>query len=230
MSYVLGIDTTSAELSIGLLKDNQPVCGYSRYIRNSHAEQITHAVRFVLDSNRLSAEDITHAGIAIGPGSFTGLRIGAAFLKGFFFSRDTMALPISSLHSVAEAWPGRSGSLVVAFDARQGQVFAATFDLEGESMRRTSDDALIPAADLQAKLDSGANCIYDRLGNTRSDTFSPYVDNVKVLSVENAMLQRGLACARIAGRQLDKEDPWLPPADILPRYMQESRAETRRKR
>ena len=55
MNYVLGIDTSSVELGIGLVKGDLPVMGISRYLRNSHAEHISQSVDFLLSTNNVSA-------------------------------------------------------------------------------------------------------------------------------------------------------------------------------
>jgi len=230
MSWILGIDTASAELSIGLLHDGKPVISCSRYVRNSHAEHITRAVNFVLDSSGISAADISHAGIAVGPGSFTGLRIGIAFLKGFFLTHDTPILPISSLESMAEAYHGDSGIIISVMDARHDNVFCARFKREGSTLIRRTDDQIITVQSFSISYKKHDTILIDTLGYTKSSLFSVLNEWGNVRLVNETPLQRGLACAGIALRSVDDTSVWKQSTDILPNYMQPSYAEIKRKR
>ena len=177
MSWILGIDTSSAELSLGLLKDGEPFLSCSRYARNSHAEHITSAMNFLLESSGIEPADISHAGIAVGPGSFTGLRIGISFLKGFFLTSNTPILPISSLHSMAESFTCKDGSLVAIMDARQDRIFCAKFESGKDSLKRVSDDELVSLQTQDKIFKKDETLLIDTSGHSKSsvpDSFKDY--------------------------------------------------------
>jgi tRNA threonylcarbamoyladenosine biosynthesis protein TsaB len=227
MSWIVGLDTSSAELSIGLVHEGKPFVSYVRYIRHSHAEHITGAVRFLFDSAGIDASQIQHAGVAVGPGSFTGLRIGISFLKGLFFNRDTLLLPVSSLHSMAYSFAlfHSSASIVCAMDARQGKVFHARFTKDNNAVRRDLDDRLASAAEFCASCRDEVAVVTDTLGYRKSSVFSVLPDDTLTFPVETTPLQRGMACAMIAAR-MDKNSPlWKKAVDIVPEYLQSSYAE-----
>jgi tRNA threonylcarbamoyladenosine biosynthesis protein TsaB len=229
MSYILGIDTSSIELCIGLFKDNQPVMSVSRYLRNSHAEHITQCIDFLLVSNKISAQDIGYAAIAVGPGSFTGLRIGIAFLKGFFFRREAKALPVSSLESMAGSWHVSGRNVVAASDARNSEVFWARFNLENGIVTRLTDDVLSPLDDFKSAIAADDIVITDTLGYAKSTAFDFLSNRPDTYSVEKNPLSRGISCAMIAASRINDTGLWRNPSDISPLYMNTSAAEKKQK-
>ncbi|HMD69323.1 MAG TPA: tRNA (adenosine(37)-N6)-threonylcarbamoyltransferase complex dimerization subunit type 1 TsaB [Chitinivibrionales bacterium] len=228
MEHTLGIDTSSIELGIGLVSGGRPVMAVSRYLRNSHAEHISQAVDYLLAANKVKPLEISHAAIAVGPGSFTGLRIGIAFLKGFFFGRDGRVLPVSSLESMAGAWPAQEARIVCASDARNGQVFWARFEKRNGIVARLSDDVLSPVDEFKQAVSNNDIVITDTLGYAKSAAFNFLRGRTSVFPVEEFPLQRGLSCATIAGLRADDSAGWTTADHIVPRYLSEVQAEKKR--
>ncbi len=229
MTWILGIDTASTQLDLGLVNDGAAVCSYSRYSPGSHAEHIAQAVEFFLKTNDITPDTICCAGVTVGPGSFTGLRIGIAFVKGFFLTRATRALPVSSLEAIAMAWNGADGTFEVGMDARQDQVFCARFSKEGGTVTRLTDDSRKPLQSFLRSLDSVDFVLVDTLGYKKSRVPQAAADCTRAYTLDSHPLLRGLAAARKASELAGVGDEWLSPPELLPRYLQESAAETRKK-
>jgi tRNA threonylcarbamoyladenosine biosynthesis protein TsaB len=225
MSYLLGIDSSSIELGVGLVKNGLPVMAVSRYLRNSHAEQITQCVEYLLCSNSITAADIVQAGIATGPGSFTGLRIGIAFLKGFFFGRAAQVLPVSSLESMAGSWNVNRRNIVCASDARNGEVFWARFLNANKTTTRLTEDVLSSLEHFKTGILDDDIVLTDTLGYSKSTVFDFLKDRPDTYSVEQYPLQRGLSCASIASQRTEKTGMWIAAGQVTPKYLNESRAE-----
>ena len=219
MNYVLGIDTSSIELGIGLTQGTQPVMAVSRYLRNSHAEHIAQCMDYLLKSNNVSAKDITHAGIAIGPGSFTGLRIGIAFLKGFLFGSNTPVLSISSLESMAGSWHLNESTILCASDARNDQVFWARFKKSKDATTRLTRDAIIPAHEFKTVINDNDVVLTDTLGYGKSVVFNFLKDRPDAYSVQGYPLQRGLSCAMLAAKKIEDTSVWKTAGQIIPEYL-----------
>jgi len=220
MSVILGIDTSSTELGIGLFRDNQAIASYSRFIRNSHAEHITQAVAMLLDGCTLGPADITHIAASEGPGSFTGLRIGMAFIKGFCAQSGVCVLPVSSLFILAHgAGAAARGSVVAAIDARRDEVFCARFRRENNGIIRETDDALVEAAEFRALLRDGDCIVTDTMGFERSTVFGFLAAAAGHVPVERHPFCRGLSCAATGAAHLAASELWKKPVDILPRYL-----------
>jgi|GEM_PF-713323 universal bacterial protein YeaZ len=219
MSYILGIDTSSGELGVGLADERQGLLGVSRYMRNSHAEHISRSIEFLLASCAVKSLDIGCIAAAVGPGSFTGLRIGISFIKGFCFGRDIKVLPVSSLESAATAWNNREKPIAVAFDARNGEVFWARFTPQGDTLARTHDDVLTPIDQFRDGLEKGDIIITDTLGHVKSAVFDFLEGRPGVYALEKFPVQRGLACARVAIQAINDPSRWVNAGEIMPKYL-----------
>ena len=163
-----------------------------------------------------------------GPGSFTGLRIGIAFLKGFFFGRDARVFPVSSLESMAGSWNARRARIVCASDARNGEVFWARFERTDDTISRLSPDALAPEDEFRNALDAGDVVITDTLGYGKSRAFAFLKERPNAFSVERCPLQRGLSCAMIAAKRIGDAAGWTTADRVLPRYLHAVSAEKKR--
>ncbi len=230
MSCILGVDTSSSELSVGLLRDGETIVSCSRYVKNSHAEHIAAIIQFVLSSAQCTIEEVTHAAIAVGPGSFTGLRIGISFLKGLLFDRAIPLLPISSLQSLAASLHGDDRSILSLMDARQNRMFLGKFSASQKGFKRLEEDALIEFDQFDAYDDKKSVLLVDTLGYARSTLPKLLSATGRVKTVDTLTLQRGTACARLASGVLEEKKLWKQSSDVLPNYMQLSYAERRCKK
>jgi len=119
----------------------------------SHTASLPALVERVLGDAGLALEDVEGIAVSIGPGSFTGLRIGLALAKGLAFAGGLPLVGVPTLEALAwvvDAAPGTS--VCAALDARKREVYAALFALEAGGPRRlTPDLALAPEA-LAARL------------------------------------------------------------------------------
>ncbi len=228
MKWFLGIDTSGIELSIGLVCDSMPVASYNRYIKNGHAECIAESIDFLCKRESVSPRQLSGVGIVTGPGSFTGLRVGIAFLKGFAFDSTLHALPISSLYNTAYAVGKHSvTSCTVLFDARQQRVFRADFEWKGDVLYRKTDDCLLPSTELHGACSLSETIIYDCLGNTRSPIPEAIQKNGHAIDIAKTPVQRGLACAIRTSKEQDNSSLWTRSESILPRYLSASYAESK---
>ncbi|MFP4012711.1 MAG: tRNA (adenosine(37)-N6)-threonylcarbamoyltransferase complex dimerization subunit type 1 TsaB [Chitinispirillaceae bacterium] len=226
MSFVLGIDTSSTDLGVGLYHNKTAQASVCRFVRNSHAEHITQAVRMVFQLSGISADQITHVAVSVGPGSFTGLRIGLGYVKGLCLFGDQKVLPLSSLHVLAHSVGAQAGKRVfTALDARQDLIHWASFESEGATMIRLGEDRLTSADELLASISSDDLLVTDTMGYTRSTVFSQFEGKVEIRPAEKVPLQRGLSCCAIASCRLEDDTLWHNAGDILPNYLRLSAAQ-----
>lgn len=221
MSWILGIDTSSTDLGIGLYHDTEAVASYSRFLKNSHAEHIEQAVTLMLQANRVPPSAVTHIAISAGPGSFTGLRIGLSFVKGFCMGGTTTVLPVSSLSVLAHgALPLRGpGSAIAAIDARRDEVFWAKFSVHGTKITRETPDTLSRVQVFMEAIRSGDTIITDMMGYAKSTVFNVLAYRTDVFPVEHFPVQRGLCCAGLGADLLTDQAAWKKAIDVLPEYL-----------
>ena len=103
----LFIDTSLANVSISVLKDNQILSLISEEIPNMHSSYATKFIKDALDNAKIDANDIDSLFVVTGPGSFTGVRIGVTIAKtyGYLIKKDIT--PVSSLKSLALSVPDK---------------------------------------------------------------------------------------------------------------------------
>jgi tRNA threonylcarbamoyladenosine biosynthesis protein TsaB len=227
MSTILGIDSSSTDLSIGVYRDGAPVASFTRYIGNSHAEHIAPAVSMLLGSGSLQPEAVERIAVATGPGSFTGLRIGIAFVKGICTAHPIPVLPVSSLQILASAALRHNGRIVAAIDARNNDVFWASFSRQENRLARRTDDTIASAEQFTAALSAGDIVVTDTVGYKKSTVFTSLPAFCTSLPVEHHPLQRGLLCAASGVDALSTPELWVHHGDIHPNYLRRSAPEER---
>ena len=98
-------------------------------------------------------KDIGLIGCAVGPGSFTGVRIGASLAKGFAFGNDIPCVPVSTLEALAQNTVQSKGIICPVMDARREQFYNALFVSDGKTLSRRREDRAIPFKELAAELE-----------------------------------------------------------------------------
>ena len=94
---ILAIDTSTPSGSIALLEDDQLIAESTTCIQKTHAERLLPSIKTLLDNIGTKLEDIDGFALAIGPGSFTGLRIGLSTIKGLAWSLKKKVVGFSTL-------------------------------------------------------------------------------------------------------------------------------------
>ena len=136
---ILAVDTAGKTAGVALLQDDRLL--YEVYLDGgmTHSETLMPMIDTCLKLCGLTCADIDLYAVNAGPGSFTGLRIGLAAVKGLAFPRETLCAPVSTLEALAAAHTGE-GTVLCALDARRAQVYSAAFDLATHT-RLLDDDA-----------------------------------------------------------------------------------------
>ena len=117
---ILALDSSTEACSVALLTD-QNVSEKFAIIGRGHAEHLLPMIENLLDENGATLEDIDLFAYGAGPGSFTGLRIGAAMMQGLALARECKLVAVSSLAALASRWRGQVLSVI---DARMEQVYS----------------------------------------------------------------------------------------------------------
>ena len=126
----LALDTTTAAGSVAIVEDDRVLIERTGDATRSHAERLPGDLVQALESSGLAIGDIDVFGIAAGPGTFTGLRIGIATIQGLAFVNGKRVVPVSALDALAMAasLDLSAGQLVgVWMDAHRRDVFSALF-------------------------------------------------------------------------------------------------------
>ena len=121
----LAVDTSHPEGAVSLARDGA-VLGTERFARpSSHLVALAHAVEDLLAGASLLPRDVARVAVVVGPGSFTGLRIGLSFAKGLHAAGGAQIVPIDSLRLLALPLLEHHERVCALIDARRGEVYAA---------------------------------------------------------------------------------------------------------
>jgi tRNA threonylcarbamoyladenosine biosynthesis protein TsaB len=129
---LLAVETSCGTPSVALLRGEELLAEEQAAAGRSGAESLLPCVDAVLRRAGVALEAVESFAISIGPGSFTGLRIGVATLKGLAFGTGLPIAPVPTLAVLARAAPGARDPVVALVDARRGELYAAAYRLEGE--------------------------------------------------------------------------------------------------
>ena len=111
-----------------------------------HATVLVPMIGQLLKKSRLKLSDVDVFAVGVGPGSFTGLRVGVATAKVLGYVLKKKIVGVSSLEAVArEALDGKNGRVAVALDARRTQVYGAVYERRGGNFRMVRKPALLAA-------------------------------------------------------------------------------------
>ncbi len=175
---ILAVDTSAVTASCAVREEDKLIASAELRSKMTHSQTILPMVEDMLKNAALTLKDIGLLAVNVGPGSFTGVRIGVAAVKGLAFSDDIPCAPVSTLHSMAYNFVGLPGvqTVCAVMDARCGQVYTALFEVNGDTVMRLSADVAISIEDLKKELISleksvilvgdGANLCYTMLRET----------------------------------------------------------------
>ncbi len=140
---ILTIDTSTPVEVVSVVDGDRLIGVSERRTERGHTERLLEAVHAVLHEAGVAIRDLDGIAVAVGPGRFSGLRVGLATAKGLAVSTGVPVWPVSTTESLAASAPAREGLILSAIDARKGEVYCALFDASGQRRERLSEDRAI---------------------------------------------------------------------------------------
>ena len=221
---ILAVDTAGKSAAVAILRDDTLL--YETQCNNgmTHSETLLPMIDTALRACGLTMEDIDLLGVTSGPGSFTGLRIGLAAVKGLAFPRETLCAPVSTLEALGAAHTGE-GTVLCALDARRAQVYSAAFDL-ATHQRLMGDDARA-VADLSEFVENCKKPLFF-VGDGAALCYNKYSNVPGVLCVPPALRGGRAAAVALVAKQMAERGEAVLPEALLPDYHRLSQAERER--
>ena len=195
---ILAIDTATRQVGIALALETEVLAEHNWRTENNHTRELAPAVERVLRRAGVTAADLRAIGVAIGPGSFTGLRIGLGFAKGLAIANNCALVGIPTLDIVASAQPEFSGALLAALQAGRERIAIAEYAWEDTRWRAQAEVEITTWEAVVATLDESVYVCgeIDETGRALlrgKAHFAP-----PALNVRRAGILTGLARARLA--------------------------------
>ena len=145
---ILALDSSATVASVALCEDKQLLAEYTVNNGNTHSETLLPMVESLLSNFLMTAQDIDLFAASTGPGSFTGVRIGAATLKGLAFASNKACVGVSTLEALAYNLVSYKGLICPVMNARRSQVYTALFRSDGKALERLMPDSAISISEL----------------------------------------------------------------------------------
>ena len=146
---ILAVDTSATAASVAVAEENKLIGEFSINTALTHSQTLMPMVDVLLKNTGLSVNDINAVAVNAGPGSFTGVRIGVAAVKGIAFPKNLPCVSVSTLESMAYNMLGNDCVVCSVMDARCSQVYNALFRVKGCTVTRMTDDRALSLTDLK---------------------------------------------------------------------------------
>lgn len=220
---VLAVDTATRACSVAIVDPAGVICEVTLRTGETHSANLLTLIESALSAARMQLGQIDGFGVTIGPGSFTGLRIGLGVVKGLAFALGRRVVGVSSLEALAHScrhWPGLVCPLI---DARKGQVYYNHYDMQANGYNARGKDAV--GAVEQALAGIGEACLFV------GDAARLYLERIVAVMGERARFAgsgldfiQASAVAELAGSAFGQGKA-VDAGRLVPRYVRRSEAE-----
>jgi len=170
---ILAVDTNTSAGSVAVLRDRRLLAEVNLDSPRTHSERLLPAVDLLLNALGIGLPDIDGYALAVGPGSFTGIRIGMSTVKSFAFSSRKPIAAVSNLEALAlKIKQPQARLLCPLMDAKKNEVYSALFEVQAGGMQETVSQgvyrpdrlfSLLPSHRIITFIGSGVPVYRDRL-------------------------------------------------------------------
>ena len=161
---VLGVDTSTEFLSVALIDGKKALANYDAVGKLNHSALLVPTIKKSLTKAKKKIKDIALFSVGIGPGSFTGLRVGVTAMRGLAIALDKPIIGVPTMDAIAYNAlgsdpdhrslhnEGLTPKICPILDAKKSQVYACIYDVDGDKLVRKSDYLLEPVERLIKRL------------------------------------------------------------------------------
>lgn len=223
---VLAIDTSSVVASVAVADEEKLISEYIINHKKTHSQKLMPMIKETLESCEVDITDIDLFVVSIGPGSFTGLRIGVATAKGLAHSVNKPIIGVNTLDLLAYGIPYFEGIICPIIDARNNQVYTSQFkwDISGPQLLNSYQAEDIENI-IENLMEQNQRVIFVGDGvAVHKDTISKKIKNLALFAPNFSAVQRASVLAELAIKKYKEgyTDSYLT---LAPFYLRKSQAE-----
>ena len=226
---VLSIDSSALPVSCAVISSGLMKAEFTISIKLTHSETLMPLMDDMLKKSGISLKDIDALAVSKGPGSFTGLRIGCATVKGLAMAMDVPVIPVPTLEALAYNIFCPDALIVPMMDARRRNVYTAIYEYEGDGLIELMPQSAVPLDSLLEKVNSfGRKAVFTGDGiysfdrDLRASLAVPYH-----IAPPHLSLQRAGAVGALAFKLYEK-GMYTDAETFRPDYLKPSQAERER--
>ncbi len=224
---ILGIETATMTGGLALINDSKLISEYTLNMKTTHSSRIMPALDWMLKDASLDKHEIEGIAISIGPGSFTGLRIGLATAKGLAMGLEVPMISVPTLDALAHNIPHPMYQVCAALDARKKEVYSAFFNYENDILIKKTPYEVIPPAELMEQIKEKTIIVGDAI-DIYGDLFKAELGDLVLFAPDVQRLPRAAVIAQLGLAKL-KAGEILDLASSEPIYIRPSDADMKPK-
>ncbi|MGH9152099.1 MAG: tRNA (adenosine(37)-N6)-threonylcarbamoyltransferase complex dimerization subunit type 1 TsaB [Acidimicrobiales bacterium] len=221
---ILGIETATLQVGCALGGVEGVLASFTAARGRRHAETLVPAVEFVCAQARVDLHEVSVVAVDVGPGLFTGLRVGVATAKALAHALRVPMLGLSSLDLLAFALHHTEGLIATVIDARRGEVFAALYRPVPGGVQRVARPRVCAPGELASELMAmGEDCLLVGDGAVR---YARAFDDARHLSIADGAFAHPspAALVQLAHAKALREE-FVQPSELAPLYLRKADAE-----
>ena len=222
---ILAFDSTATSASVAVFDDDNLIGEFFINTKQTHSQTLLPMAESLLKNTKVDVKDIDLFAVNTGPGSFTGVRIGVAAVKGMAMALNKPCVAVSTLDSMAYNLLDVNCTAVCVMDARCNQVYNANFKVDNGNGEKLCDDRALSIDELTDELKSvdghivlvgdGAKLCFDKMKDA--------IPNIKIASIQNRY-QKASSTALVA-LNLYNNGKTLTAEELMPYYLRLPQAE-----
>ena len=226
---ILAFDSTAKAASVAVCEDERCLALYTIDNGLTQSELLMPMAENILKCLNLSFNDIELVCASMGPGSFTGVRIGAALVKGIAFGRDIPCVGVSTIEALAKNAMPLKGIIVPVMDARRGQVYTAIFKSDGKTATRmTGDDAISITALAEMLREYTGENIYLVGDGYAVASKGLAAAGIELCATPTLLINENACSIALVALEKYTNGEWVKDTDIAPTYLRMPQAERER--
>lgn len=219
---ILAIDSSAVSASCAITEDGRLIAQSFVNIGMTHSQTLMPMVEDTIRQSGKTLEDMDLIAVCAGPGSFTGVRIGVATVKGLAFTSDKKCAGVSTLEAIAYTAQINNGIVCAVMDARCQQVYNALFRFENGECIRLCEDRAIAISELESELEKYGEPVM-LAGDGAVICKNTMTYEGLYLAPENVRMQSGYGAAAAAMKL--SEENYVSAAELQPIYLRVPQAE-----
>lgn len=224
---ILSLDSTAIVSTVAVCEDERLLAQLTLNNGNTHSETLLPMIESSLKLLKLNIDDIDLFACSAGPGSFTGVRIGVATIKGLAFGKGKPCVGVSSLEALAYNLIGNDGLICPVMNARRSQLYNALFICEGGKLRRICEDRLISVFDLEEEL-AGYTGIPIYLCGDGYNIAKDALTKISTQSTPTLQQYQSAYSVALCAYEAAKQELLTTDRELSPTYLRASQAERER--
>ncbi|MEN8264159.1 MAG: tRNA (adenosine(37)-N6)-threonylcarbamoyltransferase complex dimerization subunit type 1 TsaB [Nitrospirota bacterium] len=221
---ILALETATLAGGAAIVDDSSGLIGEVRIdVKAAHSERLMPSVEWLLRASNLTIHDIDAFAVSIGPGSFTGLRIGLSTVKGLAYATGMPIVPVPTLDAFARAFPFSRYTICPMLDARRNEIYTALYRWEDGECRKIMPETAIAPADFLKGITEKIVLAGDGTGTYRQ----LIIDTLKSNALFAPYSRMSPSAVHVAEEAIEKirQGITADPVTLIPYYIRKSEAE-----